>query len=360
MIGQMNRGGAETLIMNLYREIDRDVIQFDFAVHTQLKGDYDDEITSLGGNIYRFPKFNGKNIFQYANAWHHFLKRDKSHKIIHGHIGSGASIYLNEAKKNNVYTIAHSHSTGTIQSIHDIIWRIFSYPTRYIADSLFACSELAGVKRFGRKFNSKNTKSYILPNGIKAEKYVFSTKVREKIREEYNLKNCLVYGHVGRFTNAKNHLFLIDLFSKLRKSNPNSKLILVGDGELRRKIEHKIGELGLINDVIITGVVDNVHEYLQAFDVFIFPSIYEGLPTTVIEAQASGLPTIISDAITKEVEITSLVKFVSLKEPICDWVDTINAANINDRGNMKKNIIAEGYEISDVAERLKNLYLEMG
>lgn len=357
VIGEMNRGGAETIIMNLYREIDRSKVQFDFAVHTIEKCAFDDEITSLGGVIYRLPRFKGTNVFQYITAWHNFLNNIQEHKIVHGHIGSCAAIYLQLAKKYGLFTIAHSHSTGTVQNITDILWKFFSYPTRFIADCFFACSNLAGLKRFGKKFNNKKTNNYILPNAIKSEKYIFSLTTRNKFRKKYNLDNFLVYGHVGRFTHAKNHLFLIDLFNELQKIDSDSRLILVGDGELRETVEGKISDLGLNDKVIITGAVDNVNEYLQAFDIFLFPSIFEGLPTTVIEAQASGLPSIISDTITEEVNITPLVKFVSLKEPLNVWVEVIKGVKIMDRGDMKKVITDKGYEISKVAKWLENFYL---
>lgn len=357
VIGGMNRGGAETIIMNLYREIDRSKIQFDFAVHTMKKCAYDDEITDLGGIIYRFPKFNGTNIIPYSKAWHYFWKSDKEHNIVHGHIGSSAAIYLYIAKKYGIYTIAHSHSTGILQNAHDFLWKLFSYPTRYIADSFFACSQLAGIKRFGKRFNGNKTNNYILPNAIKIEKYVFCSKIRQKIRNEFDIDNSIVYGHVGRFTHAKNHVFLIELFHELYKLNPNSKLFLVGDGELRGLIEKKISDLGLSNAVIITGVVDNVNEYLQAFDIFMFPSLYEGLPTTVIEAQASGLPSLLSDTITREICISPLVNFMSLKDPLENWIIAIKNLENIDRVNMKKCIVEKGYEISTVGKWLENFYL---
>ncbi|MFS0596015.1 glycosyltransferase family 1 protein [Peribacillus frigoritolerans] len=357
VIGAMNHGGAETIIMNLYREVDRSKIQFDFAVHTLEKSAFDDEITSLGGVIYRIPKFNGKNPIQYFRAWSRFWTNNKNHRIVHGHIGGGAAIYLYVAKKFGIYTIAHSHSAGTIHNFHDIIWKIFSFPTRYVAECFFACSNLAGVKRFGKKFNNKKTTKYILPNAIKSEKYVFSNKIRHKLRNKHNLEDYLVYGHVGRFTHAKNHMFLIDIFYQLHKINPSSKLILVGDGELRGKIENKVNELGLNNEVIITGFVDNVHDYLQAFDFFIFPSIYEGLPTSVIEAQASGLPCFVSNTITSEVVISKKVKQLSIKIGPQIWVETIRNYNLGTRGNMQGTIEKAGYDVKAIAKWLENFYV---
>ena len=176
--------------------------------------------------------------------------------------------------------------------------------------------------------------------------------------KKYNLENFLVYGHVGRFTPATNYFFLLSLFMELQKQNSCSKLLLVGDGELRKEIQTKIQELSLNNDVILTGAVDNVGEVMQAMDIFILPSIYEGLPTTAIEAQASGLPSILSDTITSEVKISPLVNFVSLNEPIETWARTVKtAAQELTRRNMQDFVVKSGYEVGHVAKWLEKFYL---
>jgi len=359
VVGSMNRGGTETMIMNLYRQIDRSKVQFDFMVHTSDKCAYDDEILELGGKIYRVPMFKGTNYFSYQNAWIQFFNTNQEYKIIHGHIGSSAAIYLKLAKRNGCFTIAHSHNTKSIgKNLKSFLYPYFSYPTRYIADFFFGCSKNAGSDRYGKKVVSSD-KFKVLNNAIPANKYRYSNEIREQLRKKLNVEEKTVLGHVGRFSHQKNHQMLINIFQTLHKENPDTVLLLVGDGELRKSIENRVVDLGLSDSVIFTGVRSDIPELMQAMDVFVFPSLYEGLGLVAIEAQAAGLRCVVSDSIPKEAFVTDLIKSLPLEEPVDIWAKSILQYS---KGYVRKNtyevIKNNGYDILDIAKWLESFYLK--
>lgn len=322
VLGGLNRGGAETMVMNLYRNIDRNKIQFDFIKHTESKCAYDDEIKELGGRIYSIPKYKVYNHFQYKKAWNNFLKKHPEYKIIHGHVRSTATIYLKIAKKYGLYAIAHSHSTSSGKGIKAIIKNMLQFRIRYIADFFMGCSQDANEWLFGKKI-ANSEKCFVLPNAIEVEKYKYNEEIARKIKAEFNIKNDeIVVGHIGRFSYMKNHKFLIEIFEKLCKTE-NCKLLLVGDGELKNDIQNIVKNKHLENKVIFTGVRSDVNEILQAMDIFVMPSIFEGLPVTLIEAQASGVPSLIANTITKEVDITPLIYRENLKNEPLIWTNKI-------------------------------------
>lgn len=361
VIGIMNRGGAETLIMNLYRNIDRTRVQFDFVVHTGADGMFDAEIIELGGTIYHCPKYVITNHFYYKRWWNNFLKEhSKDYVAVHGHIGSTASIYLSIAKKYGLYTIAHSHSAGKIISVKDIVYKVMSYNTRNVADYFFGCSELAGIKRYGIKVVANPKKFSVLNNAIEVNRFVFDKETRSKIRRELSIDdNQLVIGHIGRFDKAKNQTFLVSIFNEFQKNDKNAKLILVGTGENIEFIRTQISDLGIDNNVILTGVRSDAYDLLQAFDLFVFPSIYEGLPVTVIEAQAAGLKCLLSDTITNEVDITGLVEYMSLNSPAIEWAKKILDMIPYDRNDTSEKIKKAGYDIMTTAQQLTDFYLKI-
>lgn len=357
VIGRMNRAGAETMIMNLYRKIDKSKIQFDFVVHTNEKCDYDNEILSLGGRIYRVPRFTGKNIVKYKNVWNDFFNEHREYKIVHGHIGSSASIYLSIAKKYGIYTIAHSHSSSMGEGVKGAMYKFFSYPTRYIADYYFACSNLAGISRYGKRIVNSNKYS-ILKNSIELEKFIYNEEVRKIKRKELKVEDKYVIGHVGRFIKSKNHKFLIEVFKELNKINDKAVLLLVGDGDLKEDILNQVKICGLDKKVIFTGIRQDVNELLQVMDVFVFPSFYEGLGLAIIEAQAAGLPCLISNSIPDEVCITPLVKKLSIKESPKKWAYEINKISTNRNIDISESISKSGYNIDKSVLELEKFYLE--
>lgn len=360
--GIMNRGGAETMIMNLYRKIDRTKIQFDFIENSLERAAYDDEIESLGGKIYRCPHFNGKNYLQYKKWWKEFFNQHKTeYGIIHGHIGSTAAVYLKEAKRNGLFTIAHSHSSGFSLSLGSILYRLLSYNTRNIADYFFACSDSAGRDRFGK--NIVNKSNYrVLNNAIDTDLFKYDVKARNEVRNELSLVNSYVIGHIGRFEPVKNHRFIIKVFKQIKKIDKRDfKLLLVGEGILKSDIEDYANELGIADDVVFTGMRTDVNRLIQAMDIFIFPSLYEGLPVTLVEVQSSGLPCVISDKVPSESIMTKdLVTVKRLDESSEEWAEHIIKRTGEERVSRTDDIIAKGYDISKTSKELMDFYMNIG
>ncbi len=357
VIGIMNRGGAETMIMNLYRNIDRNKVQFDFVENSSEPAAFDEEILSLGGKIYRCPHYNGKNHFAYVKWWNTFFqKHPAEYPIVHGHLGSTAAIYLSVAKKHGAYTIAHSHSAGSGSAMY----RMFAYPTRYIADKFFACSKDAGISRYGKTVGNDSVRCQVLNNAIDARRFSFNQETRKQVRSELHIaENAIVIGHVGRFVEAKNHLFLIDVFADVRKRDPNAVLLLIGDGERRAEIQAAIAEKHLDDAVILTGVRSNVWDFYQAMDVFMFPSVYEGLPVSLVEAQAAGLPCCVSSNVPKDSAITDLVQFISLEDRSEKWAEIALRSVKTSRPDMLSEIQNAGFDVISTANWLENFYLNV-
>lgn len=358
VIGIMNRGGAETMIMNLYRNVDRTKVQFDFVENTSEKAIFDDEILALGGCIYNCPHYNGKNHFEYKKWWNDFFKEHKGeYKIIHGHLGSTASIYLKIAKKYGLCTIAHSHNTIMKKDLNNLIYKVYSYPTRFIADYFFTCSYVAGVSRFGKKIANDSNRCYLLKNSVETKKFLYDKDVRDQVRKEFDVQDKIVIGHVGRFNVQKNHVFLIDIFKKIYEKNKNTVLFLLGDGEEKEKILEKVKNLDLVDCVRFLGVRNDVNKIMQCMDVMLFPSLFEGLPVTIIEAQASSLPCVLSDTITKECKIIENVEFLSLKTDVDAWSNVTLKMSKLPRYDSSNDIIKTGYDIEQNAIWLQNFYI---
>lgn len=360
VVGRLNRGGAETMIMNLYRNINRSKIQFDFVKHTTEKCDYDNEISELGGQIFSISRYTGKNHFSYKKEWDTLFKKHPEYKILHGHVRSTAAIYIGIAKSHGLITIAHSHGTASRGNrIEQLIKNIMQIPIRNKADYLLACSDQAGKWLFGKKAIADSNYK-ILKNAIDVEKYMFDEFNRNNIRKQLGVEDKFVVGHVGSFTYPKNHKFLIDVFYQLQIKNRDSVLLLVGDGELRPQIEQQIERLGIKDKVILTGAVSNVNDYLQAMDVFVFPSISEGLGIAAIEAQTAGLHCILSDRIPQEAFIIDSVEKLSLKADKTIWAERILHYSDNyTRKRTSEDIKRAGYDIKETAKEMENFYLEV-
>lgn len=352
-------GGAETMIMNIYRHIDRAKIQFDFMVHSQEKGFFEDEVELYGGRIFRVPYFNGFNKRQYTSEVRKLMDNHPEIRIVHGHLGSCAHIYLDEARKAGKISIAHSHNTNSKElSLKAIAYRLFTFKTRNKADFYFSCSEKAGEDRFGKKIVLDKTRYKVINNAIDCHKFTYDNNVRRILRDKLQLEDKYVIGHIGRFNNQKNHNFLIDIFEEYHRLYKDSILILVGDGDLKNIIEEKVNRLNLQKAVRFLGVKDNVNELLQAFDCIVFPSKYEGLPVTLIEAQASGLPCVISNTITKEVIVTDLVTQVPLSCDLSVWVSAIEKGKSIIRKGRENDLKLKGYEIIESSKVLEKFYID--
>ncbi len=354
IFGRLDIGGAESRTMDIYREINRERIQFDFAIHTEDECFFTKEVKSLGGKIFSFPRFNGKNYWTYKKAWNSFFKEHSEYKIIHGHQTSTAFIYLKEAKKHDIpIRIAHSRNSNKDSVIKKYTCKL----ARLYATHLLAVSKVAGISEFGRKyFEEKKVK--VIPNAIEARKYSFNQEIREKKRKELGIQKSFAVCNIGRFHPQKNHTFLLQVFRKIIEKNEKAILFLIGDGPLRSDIEQQILELGLKDSVIMMGIRSDVPDLLQAMDLLLFPSLYEGLPGVVLEAQAAGLPSIVSDRITDEVKITDLVEYVALDKSIEHWAEkALTFTKVLERQNMYNEIVKAGYDINSVVKWYEDLYL---
>lgn len=357
VIGAMDRGGAETIIMNLYRRMDRTKIQFDFMVHENRECDYDTEITGLGGKIYRVPRFNIANSFAYAHAFRSFFSSHTEHQIVHGHIGSSSAIYLSEAKRANRFTIAHSHNQNFPLSPTELAFRALTFPTRYIADYLMACSASAGTDRFGRQF-LRTAHSSILRNGIDLDSYKLNPTVRAATRESLGLGTSPTIIHVGRLAPQKNHAFLLDIFTEVRRQVPDSQLLCIGRGPLEQDVRGQARSLGLDDAVNFLGVRDDVPELLSAADLFVLPSVREGLPLAAVEAQASGLPTILSTGVPEESVISSTAERMDLSAGPTAWAQRCIDLMLHEqpRHDHTVEVRQAGFDICEVAGWLTEFY----
>ncbi len=355
---EMNRGGAETLIMNLYRNIDRSLVQFDFLLSCPEGSAYEEEIRQLGGRIYRIPRFMGYNKISYDRNLTRFLKEHPEHHILHNHLMNSAAETLKVAKRLGRVAVAHSHIADVPLSPKVMMKRFFSRKLWKIADYRFACAKEAGLWLYRGKADF-----IVLNNGIDTARFKFDESIREKVRAEFGIgpKTRLI-GTVGRMDPQKNQLRLLDIFRKTLEIQPDCKLMIIGIGDLESEIRAKIAADGLSDKVILTGARSDVNELLMGFDVFAFPSIYEGLGIVLVEAQASGLHCVFTDTIPKEVDLVpELLHRTSLSEPDAVWADRIVSVcgRKQDREACWRLIADKGYDIKSSAKRIQDFYLEV-
>lgn len=356
VLGGTNLGGAESRTMDLYRNMDRERVQFDFAVHSREKGFFDGEIESLGGHIYRLPRFWGYNWLSYKRAWKEFFRSHPGYACVHGHMTSTASIYLPLAKAAGVpVTAAHARSAGVDGGPKGVLTRLLRMPLAKRADFCLAASALAGEAVFGKKAMAQG-RVHVLPNAIQAQKYQYDPAVRERLRKELGMGQDLVLGHVGRFHPCKNHEFLLDIFAEVLKRKKDCRLLLLGEGSGMEPMRQKAQALGISGRVSFLGNRGNACDYYQAMDCFVFPSLYEGFPGTVLEAQAAGLPCIVSGKITREVKITELVQFIPLSEGADAWAGRV----LESVGGVRRGRLAEiqssGYDAAVQAAAMQRFY----
>lgn len=351
VVTHMNRGGLETMLMNYYRNIDRNQLQFDFLVHRKQRAAYDDEIESLGGKIYRLPPLNPFDL-RYRKQLQQFFFDHPEYKIVHSHIDCMSAIPLKAAKKAGVpVRIAHSHSISQDKDIKYVLKLCYKRFISRNATYLMACGHRAGIWMYG------STEFYILKNAINAKLYRFNYEMYCEGRKRFGISSDdILIGHVGRFSPPKNHEFLVNVFAECVKLNSKMKLILVGDGVLRPEIEHKVKKLNLENNVIFTGVRTDVASIMQAMDIFLFPSIYEGLPLTIVEAQAAGLPCLISDTVPIECKLTDLVEQIPLANTAEEWAQKVLQASSRARVDTYEQIKESGFDVKCNAKVLLALY----
>ncbi len=328
VVGRLDIGGAESRIMDLYRNIDRDKVQFVFCQHTKDRCAFEEEVERLGGKVYHVPRFNVKNYFSYKKAWKEFFKAHPEIKVVQGHMTSTAAIYLPIAKKAGVkITIAHARSAGVDPGLKGHLTRFLRRNLYKKCDYRFTCSDMAGEAVFGDQ-NLISKKATFIPNAIDVDKFKFNKEIRDRIRYELGIDNKFVIGHVGRFSHMKNHKYMLQILEqciKIEKEQrlPETVLMFLGDGELKEEIMEQAVAMGLSSRVLFMGNKRDIYRYYQVMDYFLLPSLYEGLPGTAIEAQASGLPGIMSDTVTKEAVVTDLLQMRSIKEDAGLWAEEI-------------------------------------
>lgn len=359
VLNSMSRGGIQALLMDVYRKINHSEIQFDFLLEKKVDSDYIDEINKLGGKIFYIqPRREG--ILKNKKALENFFRNHPEYKIIHQHVSSLTNVApLKVAQKFNIpVRVIHSHNTRQGGSfLHKYIHYINQLSVKSYATDYFACSALAAKWLYGKKqYNNGNYK--IINNGIEIKRFVFNDQTRLAMREELGIKeNTFVIGHVGRFAHQKNHEFLIDIFYDLHKKTPDSTLLLVGDGGLRAQIEQKAKKLGLDNNIIFTGIRSDIADVLQAMDVFVLPSHHEGLGIVVIESQAAGLHTIVSDTVPDDAYVTDLIEKEYLSSNSSIWANRIlKYADEYERKDTYQDISDGGYDISRISEELQRWY----
>lgn len=363
ILGNTQLGGAESRIMDLYRHMDRSVVQFDFVVHSKEEGYFNEEIRKLGGRIFRVPRFRVLNYFSYCRAWKKLLQehrdadgRSEFH-MIQGHMTSTAAIYLPIARKCGIETtIAHARSAGVDKGLKGILTRFLRRNLSKKADYLFTCSELAGISVFGKKA-VKQGRTRFLPNAIDCQKFAPDPLVREKIRRELGIENCYVIGHVGRFHYAKNHEYLLRVFAELvKRKTRDYVLLLLGEGSGMEDIRILSRELGIEDKVYFLGNKSNVNDYYQAMDYFVYPSRFEGMPGTIVEAQTAGLRCLMSDTICKEVIATDLVTTRSISEDPGLWADEIEQHLQYQRSSRVDEMKELGFDVHGQAMLMTDFY----
>lgn len=358
IMGPVITGGVDTLVMNYYRHIDHDKIQFDFIFDGYHDTPIDKEIESYGGKIYKVSPYSD-GMYKSIKEIYKVIK-ENNYEVVHSHMNSLSVFPLMAAKIAGAkIRIAHSHSTATKDEVKKSIMkyslRPFSkvFPTHYCT-----CSKKAGEWLFGKHFYKKG-KVKLVKNAIDVDKFIYNKEIRNRVRKELGISDKFVIGNIGRFAYQKNHDFLIDIFNEVYRIDKDAVLLLIGDGELRDSIKEKIDRLGLSKNVMFLGIRQDVYNIIQAMDVFLFPTRYEGLGIVVIEAQANGLSTIASEAIPKEAVINELFEYCSLNEDAKKWADKVLKARNTIRLDRSESVIKAGYEMKSAARELIEWYEQL-
>lgn len=362
VFGNMNLGGAESRIMDLYRHLDRKRVQFDFLVHTEETCYFEKEIKELGGRIYRVPRFRIYNLFIYRRAFKKFFDTHKEFCAVQGHMTSTASVYLPIAKKAGIpVTIAHARSAGVDRGLKGKLTRWMRKDLAKKADYLFTCSELAGRSVFGDKAVEEG-RTVFIPNAISCDAFAYDEEKRSHLRRELGVEGKYVIGHVGRFHYAKNHEYLLRIFAELcridkeEKLNMDFVLILCGDGDGKKAAMALAEELQIEKRVLFMGNKANIYDYYQVMDYFVYPSRFEGLPGTMIEAQTSGLRCLMSENICQEVVVTELVKSMSIEEEPQAWARYILQTAAYERRGYVREMQQAGFDVAAQAEKMMDFY----
>jgi glycosyltransferase involved in cell wall biosynthesis len=352
----MEPAGVQSFLMNLYRNIDRSKIQFDFLVHYKEPQFYDGEVEELGGRLYKCFVREDYNLIAYRKQLRHFFSQHREYSILHGHMETLSGIWMLEAARAGISTrIAHSHTAGfgSNFTIKKCVREIFRRQYARHATDIFACSKAAGDFMFqGRDYR-------LVPNSIDTSKFAFSRTIQDEVRTELGIpKNTFVVGNVGRFHPSKNHRFLLHVFKAMLALRENSLLVLIGDGEGRNAIESEISNLGIGDRVLLLGKRQDTYRLYQAFDSFVLPSYFEGFPLVGIEAQASGCPSFFSTGVSEETGITELASFIALDDGPDQWAERIACFQRPcSREDYSRSVAAAGYDVNNLAIAMTSFYM---
>ncbi len=359
IIGKIRNGGVESVIMNYYRNLDRTKIQYDLIIDNDSSNPHvQAELESLGGRVFTVPPY--QEIAAYHKALYQLLRQNK-YPLVYSHMNTLSVFPLFAAWRAGVpIRVAHSHSTaGKGETKRNFIKYVLRPFAKVFPTHMCACSEYAGRWLFGnRAFSSGRVK--VWNNAVNTEQFAYSESVRQETRTALNLSGKFIVGHSGRFMTQKNHAFLIDIFAEIHKRREDSVLLLAGEGYLINHVKAKVRTLGLDECVIFLGNVNDMEKYYQAMDVFILPSLYEGLPVVGIEAQISGLPILCSDSMTAETKICPNLQFLSLKAPPSYWADeALRISQGHSRKDMSSYARKRGFDIKTEAVKLSEWYSEL-
>lgn len=363
IVGRMDRGGIENFVMNIYRNIDREKVQFDFLCHYGREAAFNDEIRAMGGRIYEMPAIRDEThvyywkLFEYIKALEKFFKEHKEYKIIHGQMTNTASIYMPIAKKHGVTTrIAHSHNSHGKVGMLGVVTDILKKPVFKYATDLFACSE-AAAKYFYPESYITAGKVKIVPNAVDAGKFRFNPEKRKQMRIEFGVADKLVIGCVGRFRTEKNQAFLLGVLQEALKTEPNAVLLFAGDGPLEDDVKQKAAEMRIADKCVFLGMRSDIPDVMQAMDVLAMPSLFEGLPVTGIEAQAGGLSVIASTGIPDEMNAIDMVEFIGLEDGEKVWAEKLVETAKQPKVDTIEKIKKARYDIHTLAPWLQEFYL---
>lgn len=357
ILHSMNRGGAEAMLMNYYRNIDHSRVQFDFLLTEQNRCQYEEEIENLGGYVYRVPLLRFCNPFPYINGVRRFLKEHPEYRIVHSHTSSKSAVPLWVAKRCGVpVRVCHAHSSSSGHGLEGFVrWGLGVWLKR-VATDFMSCGEGATRCWYGEKYLKI---ARFVPNAVDMEKLRFDDSIRSTMRRNLNIGDGeYVLGMVSRFHPVKNHLFALDVLHALKQQGFHVRLLFVGDGELRETIESKVKDLALDDDVMMVGLVSDVPNYLQAMDMVLMPSINEGLPVSLIEAQTNGLPVVASTGVPHEVDVTGDVDFLPLE--VGGWTNVLLSKmeeGVTRDADAVEKVRDAGYDIKTASKKLEEWYL---
>lgn len=358
IVGGLNTGGVQTVVMNLLRYIDREKYEFHFVVFGEQKGFFEDEVNRLGGKVFHIPNFKF-NYIGYITTLINLMKSSGPYSIVHSHVHLNSGAVLLAARLAGVTgRIAHAHSIKRDDENKGAVKRIYEKTMKTLIQKnttyYLACSHDAGNYLFGKK-NFKQNGS-VLPNSIELEKFAFSYSDRIKVRKELNIENKLVMGNVGRLSKVKNQAFILEILEDVLRKGLDATLLLIGDGEEQESLVKFARNKGIEDKVLFLGNKNDISLFLNAMDVFLFPSLHEGLGISIIESQANGLATLISDRIPKEAIFNENVYVLNLHDKVDIWSEKLIQVNLEHINEVNPKLYEHGYDIRSLGNKIDEIY----